>query len=74
MQENVVMLNIIYFKNINNYYFYDMKDATTDLVTSFFHYSYYHLLNICVVTGRANITYYERSQSVIQLIIVQLLV
>ena len=28
---------------------------------------YYILLNICVVTGRANITYYERSQSVIKL-------
>ena len=28
---------------------------------------YMILLNICVVTGRANITYYERSQSVIKL-------
>ena len=25
------------------------------------------LLNICVVTGHANITYYERSQSIIKL-------
>ena len=26
----------------------------------------FFLLNICVVTGRANITYYERCQSVIK--------
>ena len=29
--------------------------------------NYKYLLNICVVTGRANITHYERSQSIIKL-------
>ena len=37
------------------------------LYREFFFIYYLILLNICVVTGHANITYYERSQSVIKL-------